>query len=95
MGSIPILEVPRQVFSQYHVSQLYRVDDTARKLYLDLVDAYGLEISIPLEEVRKQIPSFRSEGDFEEALDTLNRYGLLTKPRHDRIKILDNRSVKA
>ncbi|HPH34261.1 MAG TPA: hypothetical protein PLU94_02105 [Methanoregulaceae archaeon] len=83
------------VSTQYHVSQLYRLDDTARKLYLDLVDAYGLEISIPLEEVRKQIPSFRSEGDFEEALDTLNRYGLLTKPRHDRIKILDNRSVKA
>lgn len=79
------------VSTQYHVC----LDDNARKLYLDLVDAYGLEIPIPLEEARKQIPSFRSEGDFEEALDTLNRYGLLTKPRHDSIKMLDNRSEKA
>jgi len=45
--------------------------------------------------VRTDCPSFRSEWDFEEAINTLNRYGLLTKPRHDRIKILDNRSVKA
>jgi hypothetical protein len=81
--------------TQYNVSQLYRLDDKSRKLYLDLVDSYGLEIPIPLHEVRKQITSFRNEGDFEEALDTLNRYGLLTKPGHDSIKILDNRSVKA
>lgn len=83
------------VSSQYHVAQLYRLDDNARKLFLDLVDAYGLEIPIPLEEVRKQLPAFRSEWDFDEALNTLHRHGLLTKPRHDSIKILDNRSVKA
>jgi len=83
------------VSTQYEVSRLYRLDDKSRKLYLDLVDSFGLEIPIPLREVRSQITSFRNEGDFDEALDTLNRYGLLIKPGHDRIKILDNRSVKA
>ena len=83
------------VSTQYEVSRLYRLDDRSRKLYLDLVDSYGLEIPIPLQEVRRQITSFRNEWDFEEALDTLNRYGLLIKPEHDWIKILDNRSVKA
>jgi hypothetical protein len=83
------------VSTQYKVSQLYRLDDKSRKLYLDLVDSYGLEIPIPIDEVRKQITSFRNERDFDEALDTLNRNGLLIKPGHDRIKILDNRSVKA
>jgi hypothetical protein len=83
------------VSTQYEVSRLYRLDDRSRRLYLDLVDSYGLEIPIPLQEVRRQITSFRNEWDFEEALDTLNRYGLLIKPEHDSIKILDNRSVKA
>lgn len=85
----------RVVSTQYKVSQLYRLDDKSRKLYLDLVDSYGLEIPIPIDEVRKQITSFRNERDFDAALDTLNRNGLLIKPGHDRIKILDNRSVKA
>lgn len=82
------------VSTQYEVSRLYRLDDRSRKLYLDLVDSFGLEIPIPLQEVRSQITSFKNEGDFEEALDTLNRYGLLIKPGHDSIKILDNRPVK-
>ncbi|MCA9704206.1 MAG: hypothetical protein KC400_10260, partial [Methanolinea sp.] len=83
------------VSTQYEVSRLYRLDDNSRKLYLDLVDSFGLEIPIPLQEVRTHVTSFRNQWDFEEALDTLNRYGLLTKPGHDSIKILDNRSVKA
>jgi hypothetical protein len=83
------------VSTQYEVSRLYRLDDKSRKLYFDLVDAYELEISIPLSEVRKQITSFRNEWDFEEALDTLNRNGLLIKPGQDTIKILDNRPVRA
>jgi hypothetical protein len=82
------------VSTQYSVSRLYRLDDKSRKLYIELVDSYGLEIPIPLNEVRKQITSFRNESDFEEALDTLNRHGLLIKPGHGSIKILDNRSVK-
>jgi len=82
------------VSTQYEVSRLYRLDDRSRKLYLDLVDSFGLEIPIPLQEVRSQITSFKNEGDFEEALDILNRYGLLIKPGHDSIKILDNRPVK-
>jgi hypothetical protein len=82
------------VSTQYEVSRLYRPDDRSRKLYLDLVDSFGLEIPIPLQEVRSLITSGKNEGDFEEALDTLKRYGLLIKPGHDSIKILDNRPVK-
>ncbi len=82
------------VSTQYEVSRLYRLDDRSRKLYIDLVDSFGLETPIPLQEVRSQITSFRNDGDFEEALDTLNRYGLLIKPGQDSIKILDNRPVK-
>jgi hypothetical protein len=82
------------VGTQYEVSRLYRLDDRSRKLYLDLVDSFGLEIPIPLQEVRSQITSFKHEGDFEEALDILNQYGLLIKPGRDSIKILDNRPVK-
>jgi hypothetical protein len=64
-------------------------------LYLDRVDSSGLEIAIPLHEVRAQITSFRSQYDFDEAPDNLNRNGLQIKPGHDSIKILDNRPVKA
>jgi len=83
------------VSTQYEVSRLYRLDDKSRKLYFDLVDAYALEIPIPLSEVRKQITSFRNDWDLDEALDTLNRNGLLVKPGQDSIKILDNRPVRA
>jgi hypothetical protein len=92
--SVMYYRAKKVVSTQYEVSRLYRLDDKSRKLYFDLVDAYELEISIPLSEVRKQITSFRNEWDFEEALDTLNRNGLLTKPRQDSIKILDNRPVR-
>jgi hypothetical protein len=93
--SVMYYRAKKVVSTQYEVSRLYRLDDKSRKLYFDLVDAYELEISIPLSEVRKQITSFRNEWDFEEALDTLNRNGLLIKPGQDTIKILDNRSVRA
>ena len=83
------------VSTQYEVSRLYRLDDRSRKLYLNLVELFGLETSVPLRDVRSHITSFKNEGDFDEALDTLNRHGLLIKPGHDRIKILDNRLVKA
>jgi len=82
------------VSTQYEVSRLYRLDDRSRKLYIDLVDAFQLETPIPMQEVRTQITSFRNEWDFEEALDTLNRNGLLIKPGGDSIKILDNRPVE-
>ncbi|MDD1710335.1 MAG: hypothetical protein LUQ37_05440 [Methanoregulaceae archaeon] len=82
------------VSTQYDVARLYRLDDRSRKLYLDLVDSFGLEIPIPLQEVRSHITSFKNKEDFEEALDTLNRFGLLIMPRKDSIKILDNRPVK-
>ena len=82
------------VSTQYEVSRLYRLDDRSRKLYIDLVDAFQLETPIPMQEVRTQITSFRNEWDFDEALDTLNRNGLLIKPGQDIIKILDNRPVK-
>lgn len=88
-------QAKRVVSTQYPVSQLYRLDDNARKLYLNLVESYGLETPIPLNEVREQRALFRNDWDFEEAINTLNRYGLLTRPGHDSIKILDNRSVKA
>ncbi|HIH27344.1 MAG TPA: hypothetical protein HA256_05080, partial [Methanoregulaceae archaeon] len=88
-------QAKRVVSTQYEVSQLYRLDDNARKLYLNLVESYGLETPIPLNVVREQNALFRNDWDFEEAINTLNRYGLLTKPGHDSIKILDNRSVKA
>ena len=88
-------QAKRVVSTQYEVSQLYRLDDNSRKLYLNLVESYGLETPIPLNVVREQNALFRNDWDFEEAINTLNRYGLLTKPGHDSIKILDNRPVKA
>jgi hypothetical protein len=83
----------RVVSTQYDVSRLYRLDDSSRKLYLDLIDAFALETPIPVQEVRDQLASSRDDSNFDEALDTLNRNGLLIKPVRNVIKILDNRPV--
>ncbi len=85
----------RVVTDQYEVSRLYRLDDKARRLYLDLVSAFELEEPIPLSDVRAQVTSFKDSDSFEEALATLNQHGLLTKPGPGTIKILDNRPVRA
>ncbi|MBP1927723.1 hypothetical protein J2741_000270 [Methanolinea mesophila] len=82
------------VSTQYEVSRLFRLDDRSRRLYLDLVDAFQLETPIPLKEARRQAVSFRNDWEFEEALDTLNRNGLLIRPGRDAITILDNRPVR-
>jgi hypothetical protein len=84
----------RAMSTQYEVSRLYRLDDASRKLYLSLTEAFALETPISIQEVREHVTSVKDVHEFDEALDTLNRNGLLIRPGHNVIKILDNRPVR-
>jgi hypothetical protein len=74
---------------QHPVAHMYRLSDKARKLYLDLADAFGLDIPIPVSGIAENVPLFKHDYDYEEALDELNHHGLILRLNNSTIKVLD------
>jgi hypothetical protein len=79
----------KMVSTQHPVSQLYRLSDAARRLYVDLNDAYGIENPIMVAEIPSSIQSAKHPGLYEEALEDLNRQGLIIRMNRSTIKLLD------
>ncbi len=77
------------VSTQHPVAQLYRLSDAARRLYVDLNDVYGIENPIMVAEIPAHIPRAKNPYGYEEALDDLNRQGLVIRLNHSTIKLLD------
>jgi len=77
------------VSTQHPVSQLYRLSDAARRLYVDLNDLYGIENPIMVAEIPVHISGGKNPYHYEEALDDLNRQGLIIRLNHSTIKLLD------
>lgn len=89
MWSDMFYRAKKTVSTEHPVSRLYRLSDNARKLYIDLYDLFGIDIPISITDVMKEICIFRNEWDYDEALDDLNRQGLIIRLNHERIKLLD------
>jgi hypothetical protein len=79
----------KMVSTQHPVTQLYRLSDEARRLYIDLNDVYGIENPIMVSEIPAHVSSVKNLHDYEYALDDLNRQGLLIRLNHRTIKLLD------
>ena len=77
------------VSNQHPVSQLYRLSDAARRLYVNLNDIYGIENPIMVAEIPVNIAGAKTPGVYEEALEDLNRQGLLIRMNRSTIKLLD------
>jgi hypothetical protein len=77
------------VSTQHPVAQLYRLSDAARRLYVDLNDVYGIENPIMVAEIPVNITGAKTPGVYEEALDDLNRQGLIIRLNRSTIKLLD------
>ena len=77
------------VSTQHPVSQLYRLSDAARRLYVDLNDVYGIENPIMVAEIPVTITGAKTPGVYEEALEDLNQQGLLIRMNRSTIKLLD------
>jgi hypothetical protein len=77
------------VSTQHPVSQLYRLSDAARRLYVNLNDIYGIENPIMVAEIPVNIAGAKTPGVYEEALEDLNRQGLLIRMNRSTIKLLD------
>jgi hypothetical protein len=75
--------------AEHPVARMYRLSDKARTLYLDMTDTFGHDTPIPVLEIAKNIPIFKNTDDYEEALDELNRNGLLIRLNNKIIKVLD------
>jgi hypothetical protein len=80
---------------QHPVAHMYRMSDNARKLYLDLIDAFGLDIPIPVSAIAENVPLFKNSRDCDETLDELNHHGLILRLNNRSIKVLDfgNKSI--
>jgi hypothetical protein len=74
---------------QHPVARMYRLSDNARKLYLDLTDAFGLDNPIPVSDIAKNVSLFKNTHDYDEALDDLNHHGLIIRLNNSTIKVLD------
>lgn len=77
------------VSTQHPVSRLYRLSDAARRLYVDLNDIYGIENPIMVAEIPAHISGVKDSYGYKEALDDLNRQGLVIRLNHSTIKLLD------
>ena len=77
------------ISTQHPVSQLYRLSDAARRLYVDLNDVYGIENPIMVVEIPAHIAGAKNPGVYEEAMEDLNRQGLIIRLNHSTIKLLD------
>jgi hypothetical protein len=82
-------QAKKMISSQHPVAHMYRLSDKARKLYLDLTDAFGLDIPIPVFSIAENVPLFKHAHDYEEALDELNHHGLIIRLNNNTIKVLD------
>ena len=74
---------------QHPVAHMYRLSDKARKLYLDLADAFGLDIPITVSDIARNVPIFSNALDYKEALDDLNHHGIIIRLNNRTIKVLD------
>lgn len=77
------------VSTQHPVARLYRLNDAARRLYVDLNDLYGIENPIPVAEIPTTIQTAKTPEVYEEALEDLNRQGLIIRMNRSTIKLLD------
>jgi hypothetical protein len=69
------------------VAKLYKLGDNERKLYIELTDIFGADVSIPEPEAIKN--TSLSELDYDEAIKNLNIYGLIIKMPNKHIKVLE------
>ncbi len=80
----------KMVSTQHEVSRLYnRLDDKARRLYIDLIDMFDYDVSVKIAEIPKIISTFRRPSDYDDAIEILCNNGLLLKPNNTTIRILD------
>jgi hypothetical protein len=79
----------KAISTEHPVSQLYRLSDKARKLYIDLHDVFGVDKPILIPDIAKHIHIFPNHDDYEVALDDLNRQGLIIRMDRRKIKLLD------
>jgi len=77
------------VSTQHPVAHLFRLNDIARKLYVDLNDVFGIENPIMIAEIPTHLPTLKDRYHYEEALDDLNRQGLVIRLNNNTIKLLD------
>lgn len=69
------------------VAKFYKLGDNERKLYAELIDIFGADVSIPEPEAIKN--TSLSELDYAEAIKNLNIYGLIIKMPNKHIKVLE------
>ena len=69
------------------VAKLYKLGDNERKLYIELTDIFGADVSIPEPEAIKN--TSLSKLDYDEAIKNLNIYGLIIKMPNKHIKVLE------
>jgi hypothetical protein len=77
------------VSTRHPVAQLYRLSDAARRLYVNLNDTYGIENPIPVAEIPASVQGTKAPWAYEEALEDLNRQGLIIRMDRRTIKLLD------
>ncbi len=75
------------VSTQLPVAKLYELGDNERKLYAELTDIFGADVSIPEPEAIKN--ASLSELDYAEAIKNLNIHGLIIKMPNKHIKVIE------
>ena len=79
----------------FHVEELFRMSDHDRRLYVHLVDSFGIEQLTPESEFIASLKSIRMNQDqYDQSMEILNRFGLLIRYPNNIIKILDTVKTK-
>ena len=78
------------VSTQHEVSRLYdRLDDNARRLYIDLIDIFDYDVPVNITEIPNILSTFKRLTDYGDAIEILCNNGLLLKPNNSTIRILN------
>jgi hypothetical protein len=74
----------------FHVEELFKMGDQDRRLYVHLINSFGIEHLIPEKEFITSLNSIRMTSDqYDHSIEILNRFGLIIRYPNNIIKILD------
>jgi hypothetical protein len=74
----------------FHLEELFKLGDVERKLYVHLVDVFGIEHRTSETEFINSLKSIRmSKDQYDESIEILNRFGLVIRYPNNILKLLD------
>jgi len=74
----------------FYVEDLFKLSDTERRLYVHLVDVFGIEHLTAETEFINSLSSIRMSRDqYDESMEILNRFGLVIRYPKNIMKLLD------